>query len=76
MHRPLCTVHYAQPTMQGGSKALFRVNNAKLMLNRHRVLMIIIIIFTIKLVFDILHQNHQAFAFGHKGNIFNKKVEG
>ena len=30
--------------MQGGSKALFRVNNAKLMLNRHMALMIIMII--------------------------------
>ena len=73
MHCPLCTAHYALSTMQGGSKALFRVNNAKLMLNRHRVLMIII---TIKDVVEILHKNHQAFAFGHKGNIFNKKVEG
>ena len=41
---PLCRL-----PCQGGSKAPFRVNNAKLMLNRHKVL--IIIIFFVKIVF-------------------------
>ena len=35
--------------LPGSSKALFRVNNAKLMLNRHKVLIIIVIL--IKIVF-------------------------
>ena len=44
---PLCPL--CRLPCQGGSKAPFRVNNAKLMLNRHKVL--IIIIFFVKIVF-------------------------
>lgn len=46
-HYELCPLYPLCPLCrlpcQGGSKAPFRVNNAKLMLNRHKVLIIIII---------------------------------